>query len=151
MVRLMKDSLLGTQSILKHLENWTKLAFDIDALTKSMNYKPVVAGNQSNGNAGTKECDDAGKARIETVPRKDYILLPLKKGGNSSKEDERADQEKDVDVNSTNSAYTISLSVNAVDLPNDLNMPELEEIGRYSDAEDDDSGADMNNLDTYFQ
>ncbi|GJX51796.1 putative ribonuclease H-like domain-containing protein [Tanacetum coccineum] len=25
--------------------------FDIDALTKSMNYKPVVAGNQSNGNA----------------------------------------------------------------------------------------------------
>ncbi|GJZ75951.1 hypothetical protein Tco_0640416 [Tanacetum coccineum] len=27
--------------------NWL---FDIDALTKSMNYKPVVAGNQSNGN-----------------------------------------------------------------------------------------------------
>ncbi|GKC10004.1 putative ribonuclease H-like domain-containing protein, partial [Tanacetum coccineum] len=51
--------------------------FDIDALTKSMNYKPVVAGNQSNGNAGTKACDDAGKARIETVPGKDYILLPM--------------------------------------------------------------------------
>ncbi|GKE18401.1 hypothetical protein Tco_1425978, partial [Tanacetum coccineum] len=43
----------------------------------SMNYKPVIAGNQSNGNAGTKTCDDAGKARIETVPGKDYILLPL--------------------------------------------------------------------------
>ncbi|GKG40711.1 hypothetical protein Tco_0469923, partial [Tanacetum coccineum] len=42
-----------------------------------MNYKPVVAGNQSNGNAGTKACDDAGKARMETVPSKDYILLPL--------------------------------------------------------------------------
>ncbi|GJY98749.1 uncharacterized mitochondrial protein-like protein [Tanacetum coccineum] len=54
--------------------NWL---FDIDALTKSMNYKPVVAGNQSNGNAGTKACDDAGKARMETVPGKDYILLPL--------------------------------------------------------------------------
>ncbi|GJX33704.1 putative ribonuclease H-like domain-containing protein [Tanacetum coccineum] len=26
--------------------------FDIDTLTKSMNYKPVVAGNQTNGNAG---------------------------------------------------------------------------------------------------
>ncbi|GKD28624.1 putative ribonuclease H-like domain-containing protein [Tanacetum coccineum] len=38
--------------------NWL---FDIDALTKSMNYKPVVAGNQSNGNAGTKACDDAGE------------------------------------------------------------------------------------------
>ncbi|GKE48101.1 ribonuclease H-like domain-containing protein, partial [Tanacetum coccineum] len=54
--------------------NWL---FDIDALTKSMNYKPVVAGNQSNGNACTKACDDADKARMETVPGKDYILLPL--------------------------------------------------------------------------
>ncbi|GJV39503.1 hypothetical protein Tco_1417943 [Tanacetum coccineum] len=27
-------------------------------------------GNQSNGNAGTKACDDAGKARMETVPGK---------------------------------------------------------------------------------
>nr|GEZ83806.1 hypothetical protein [Tanacetum cinerariifolium] len=36
--------------------NWL---FDIDALTKSINYKPVVAANQSNGNAGTKACDDA--------------------------------------------------------------------------------------------
>ncbi|GJY24752.1 putative reverse transcriptase domain-containing protein [Tanacetum coccineum] len=37
----------------------------------------IVAGNQSNGNAGTKACDDAGKARMEIVPGKDYILLPL--------------------------------------------------------------------------
>ncbi|GKE53479.1 putative ribonuclease H-like domain-containing protein [Tanacetum coccineum] len=29
----------------------------------------------SNGSAGTKACDDAGKARMETVPGKDYILL----------------------------------------------------------------------------
>ncbi|GKC26883.1 hypothetical protein Tco_1034177, partial [Tanacetum coccineum] len=48
--------------------------FDIDTLTISMNYKPVVAGNQSNGNAGTKACDDASKARVEKIPRKDYIL-----------------------------------------------------------------------------
>ncbi|GJY86753.1 putative ribonuclease H-like domain-containing protein [Tanacetum coccineum] len=44
---------------------------------RSMNYKPIIAGNQSNSNAGTKACDDAGKARMETVPGKDYILLPL--------------------------------------------------------------------------
>nr|GEV70601.1 ribonuclease H-like domain-containing protein [Tanacetum cinerariifolium] len=42
--------------------------FDIDTLTNSMNYKPV-AGNQSNGSAG--------KARMQIVPDKDYILLPL--------------------------------------------------------------------------
>nr|GFC75870.1 hypothetical protein [Tanacetum cinerariifolium] len=34
-----------------------------------MNYKPVVTRNQSNGSAG--------KARVETVLHKDYILLPL--------------------------------------------------------------------------
>ncbi|GKC01983.1 hypothetical protein Tco_0993593, partial [Tanacetum coccineum] len=51
--------------------------FDIDALTKSINYKPVVVGNQSNGNPGTKACDDAGKARMETVLGKYYILLPM--------------------------------------------------------------------------
>ncbi|GKC45112.1 cytokinin dehydrogenase 3-like protein, partial [Tanacetum coccineum] len=32
----------------------------------------------------------------------------------------------------------------------DPNMYELEEISRFSDAEDDDSGADMNNLDTHI-
>ncbi|GKC96936.1 retrovirus-related pol polyprotein from transposon TNT 1-94, partial [Tanacetum coccineum] len=51
--------------------------FDINTLTKSINYKPVVAGNQSNGNAGTKENIDAGKTSVEIVPSKDYILLPL--------------------------------------------------------------------------
>nr|GEY66255.1 putative reverse transcriptase, RNA-dependent DNA polymerase [Tanacetum cinerariifolium] len=34
-----------------------------------MNYKPIIVGNQSNGSVG--------KARVETVPDKDYILLPL--------------------------------------------------------------------------
>ncbi|GJW53240.1 putative ribonuclease H-like domain-containing protein, partial [Tanacetum coccineum] len=51
--------------------------FDIDTLTKSMNYKPVVAGNQTNGNACTKESIDAGQARKKTIPSHKYILLPL--------------------------------------------------------------------------
>ncbi|GKC67178.1 hypothetical protein Tco_1099776, partial [Tanacetum coccineum] len=42
-----------------------------------MNYKPVVSGNQSNSNVGTKACNDVGKARMETVPGKYYILLPM--------------------------------------------------------------------------
>ncbi|GJT72561.1 putative ribonuclease H-like domain-containing protein [Tanacetum coccineum] len=175
--------------------NWL---FDIDALTNSMNYKPVVAGNQSNGNAGTKACADAGKARVETVPGKDYILLPLwtqdppfssspkdspdagfkpsreeekkdaedpgNEGGNPSEEGERINQEKDASVNSTNNINTVSPTVNAASIEDnvvdenivygcadDPNIPDLEEIGRFSDAENDDSGADINNLDTYFQ
>nr|GFA38820.1 retrovirus-related Pol polyprotein from transposon TNT 1-94 [Tanacetum cinerariifolium] len=56
------------------LENQPKVArsgpkwlFDIDTLTQSMNYQPVVAGNQPNHNEGSKENLDACKVRKETV------------------------------------------------------------------------------------
>ncbi|GJZ69142.1 putative ribonuclease H-like domain-containing protein [Tanacetum coccineum] len=51
--------------------------FNIDALTRTMNYEPIVAGTQSNGFAGTKASDNASQARKETKHVKDYILLPL--------------------------------------------------------------------------
>ncbi|GJT30125.1 putative ribonuclease H-like domain-containing protein [Tanacetum coccineum] len=186
--------------------NWL---FDIDALTKSMNYKPVVAGNQSNGNAGTKACNDAGKARMETVPGKDYILLPMwpadplfsqdsksspdagfkpsgeeekkdaKDPGNEdsevpSTEEPRVNQEKDDNVSSTNivntarvnsinTINTVSPTVNAagikvnavdpkssIELPNDPNIPELEDIIYSDDDEDVGVEANMNNLDAFM-
>ncbi|GKF66626.1 hypothetical protein Tco_0193143, partial [Tanacetum coccineum] len=54
--------------------NWM---FDIDTLTMSMNYQPVFAGNQTNGNAGTKANIDAGQAEMNTVPGPQYVLLPF--------------------------------------------------------------------------
>ncbi|GKB01762.1 ribonuclease H-like domain-containing protein, partial [Tanacetum coccineum] len=63
-----------TPNIVGNRPNWL---FDIDALTKSMNYKPVVTGNQTNGNTGTKENIDAGQARKQIVLDQEYILLPL--------------------------------------------------------------------------
>ncbi|GJY33594.1 hypothetical protein Tco_0418063 [Tanacetum coccineum] len=51
--------------------------FDIDALIRTMNYKPIVAGTRSNGFVGTKASGNAGQARKETEPVKYYILLPL--------------------------------------------------------------------------
>ncbi|GKF31737.1 hypothetical protein Tco_0101535 [Tanacetum coccineum] len=165
--------------------NWL---FDINALTKSMNYKLVVIGNQSNGNAGTKACDDTGIARMETVPDKDYILVPLwtadppfsqslksspdagfkpsrddekkitkepkKEGDDLSKEDTSNDQEKDDNVNNTNNVNAASTNeVNAVSgkssikLPDDPDMPELEDTVYSDDDEDVGAEADMNNLD----
>ncbi|GJU99611.1 putative ribonuclease H-like domain-containing protein [Tanacetum coccineum] len=138
-----------------------------------------------------KECDDAGKARIETVPSKDYILLPLwtadppfsqssknspdagfkpsgdsekkvteepgKEGGDPIKEDERDDQEKDASVNSTNNVNAASINeVNVVGrkvsikLPDEPNMPALEDIVYSDDDEDVGAQADMNNLDTFM-
>nr|GEX94588.1 ribonuclease H-like domain-containing protein [Tanacetum cinerariifolium] len=184
----------NTPNIVGSGPNWL---FDIDALIKSINYKPVVARNQSNGNAGTIACDNVGKARMETILDKDYILLPLwtqdppfsssskdspgagfkplgeeeKKDaedpGNedsmvSSTEEPKANQEKDANVNITNNINTVSLNDNAASIKDNIvdenivygcaddpNMSDLEEIGIFSDAENDDSGADMSNLDTY--
>ncbi|GJY65690.1 putative ribonuclease H-like domain-containing protein [Tanacetum coccineum] len=145
--------------------NWL---FDIDALTKSMNYKPVVAGNQSNGNAGTKACDDAGKARMETsspnvgfkplgYDEKKATEEPKNEGGDSSKDGESYDQEKEDNVNSTNTVNAASTNeVNGVGantsikLPDDPNMPELEDIVYLDNNEDVGAEADMNNLDAFM-
>ncbi|GJX23161.1 retrovirus-related pol polyprotein from transposon TNT 1-94 [Tanacetum coccineum] len=98
--------------------NWL---FDIDALTKSMNYKPVVAGNQSNGNAGTKACDDAGKARIDSP---DAGFKPSSDDGKKVDEDSRnsegIDQEKEDNVNSTNNVNAANTNeVNVIEAMQD--------------------------------
>ncbi|GJZ89458.1 putative ribonuclease H-like domain-containing protein [Tanacetum coccineum] len=133
--------------------NWL---FDINALTKSVNYKPVVAGNQSNGNAGTKACDDACKARMEIVPGDDEKKVteePGKEGGDPSKKDEKDDQEKDASVNNTKNVNVASTNeVNAVgrkasiELLDEPNMPTLEDIVYLDDDEDVGAEADINNL-----
>ncbi|GJY97756.1 putative ribonuclease H-like domain-containing protein [Tanacetum coccineum] len=51
--------------------------FDVDSLTISMNYVPVVAGNQTNGIAGTKDNIVAGQAEKKTEPEQEYILIPF--------------------------------------------------------------------------
>ncbi|GJV31734.1 hypothetical protein Tco_1392134 [Tanacetum coccineum] len=114
-------------------------------LTNSKAFE-FVAGNQSNGNAGTKAYDDAGKARMETIPSKDYILVPMWPGmkiirGFHSEEEPRVNQEKDASVNSTNTINIVSPTVNTAGIEDnvvdenivyecddDPNMPELEEI-----------------------
>nr|GEZ36387.1 hypothetical protein [Tanacetum cinerariifolium] len=111
--------------------NWL---FDIDALTKSINYNLVVAGNQSNGSVG--------KARVVTVPDKDYLMLPLWTQDPifpSSSKDSPGAEDNVVDEN---------IVYGCVD---DLKIPDLEEICRFSDAGNGDSGADVNNFDTNFQ
>ncbi|GJS77835.1 putative ribonuclease H-like domain-containing protein [Tanacetum coccineum] len=123
--------------------------FDIDALTKTMNSEPIVAGTQSNGFAGTKASDNAGQARKETEPVKDYILLslwttdpPFSQGPKSSHDDgskpSSVDEKKvDEDPRKENEY-----------------MPALEDISTFdfsNEDEDDGVNDDMNNLDTAIQ
>ncbi|GKA69713.1 putative ribonuclease H-like domain-containing protein [Tanacetum coccineum] len=139
--------------------------FDIDTLTRTINYEPIVAGTQSNGFAGTKASDNAGQARKETKPVKNYILLPLwivdppfsqdpksshddgfkpstndeKKVNEDPRKDSKCkDQEKEDNVNNTNNVNTVSSTVNAAST-NEVNVV---------DDEDDGVVADMKNLDT---
>ncbi|GJV98352.1 ribonuclease H-like domain-containing protein [Tanacetum coccineum] len=51
--------------------------FDVDSLTISMNYVPVVAGNQTNGITRNKDNIVAGHAQKEKEPEQEYILIPL--------------------------------------------------------------------------
>ncbi|GJU13746.1 ribonuclease H-like domain-containing protein [Tanacetum coccineum] len=158
-----------TPNIAGNGPNWL---FDIDALTISMNYKPVVTGNKTNGNAGTKENIDAGLDGKKIVPDQKYILLPLltsdlslfksskdsldagfKPSGEEEKIDfkhqenedsevpntkePRVNQEQDANVNSTNNINTVSPTVSAANIENNI---DADEVG---------AEADMNNLSTY--
>nr|GEW23307.1 hypothetical protein [Tanacetum cinerariifolium] len=144
-------------------------------------------GNQSNGSAG--------KARVETVPHKDYILLPLwtqnpllsssskdslgdgfkpsgeeeqkdaKNLGNKdnevlSIEEPRVSQEKDLNVNNTNNINTVTLTINAANIEDnvldenivygcadDPNMSNLEKIVYLDNDEEVGAEANMTNLD----
>ncbi|GJV98487.1 putative ribonuclease H-like domain-containing protein [Tanacetum coccineum] len=58
-----------------------KWLFDIDVLTKSMNYVPVVAGTNSNDSVGTEESASTDHSSEETGSSQDYILMPLWKDG----------------------------------------------------------------------
>ncbi|GKE83773.1 hypothetical protein Tco_1557515, partial [Tanacetum coccineum] len=162
-------------SINRSRPNWL---FDIDALTKSMNYKPVVTGNRSNRNASTKACDDASKARRETSSpdagfkpsgdnEKKVIEELRKEGGDPSNKNDSVNNTNNIntasDGNNTNSVNTVSSTVNTagievnaissntnIKLPNDPNMPELEDIVYSNDYEDVGARAEMNNLNTFM-
>ncbi|GKE12105.1 putative ribonuclease H-like domain-containing protein [Tanacetum coccineum] len=51
--------------------------FDVDSLTKSMNYVPIVTGNQTKGIAGKRDNIVAGQAKKKTKPKQEYILIPI--------------------------------------------------------------------------
>ncbi|GJT54727.1 putative ribonuclease H-like domain-containing protein [Tanacetum coccineum] len=131
-------------------ESGPNLLFDMDALTKSKNYKPVIAGNY------LKSYPDVG-FKPSVGDEKKVTEEPRKEGGDPSKEGESNKQEKDDNVNSTNTINAASTNeVNVVgaktsiELPDDPNMPELEDIVYSDDDEDVGAEADMNNLDVFM-
>ncbi|GJU13072.1 hypothetical protein Tco_1135468 [Tanacetum coccineum] len=139
--------------------------FDIDALTRTMNYEPIVTGTQSNGFAGTKASDNvgqgnAGQARKEIEPVKDYILLPLWTANPPFSQDPKSSQDDGSKPLSDDGKKVDEDPINlvggktSIELPFDLNMPSLKDYSIFDFSrgdEDDGAEADMNNLDTTIQ
>nr|GEV68479.1 ribonuclease H-like domain-containing protein [Tanacetum cinerariifolium] len=132
--------------------------FDIDALTKTMNYEPIVTDPKSSHDDGSKPSSNDGK-KVDEDPRK---------------ESESNDHKKEDNVNSTNhvntggNVNTVSSTINAagtnevnvvggkisIEILFDPKMHALKDDSIFdflSDNEDDGAVADMNNLDTTIQ
>nr|GEV02676.1 hypothetical protein [Tanacetum cinerariifolium] len=115
-----------------------KWLFDIDALTKTMNYQPVVA--QSNDFPGTKASNGVGKEKESSS--QDNEFQPSNDGAKKvdedlRKENECNDQGVEDTTNSTNRVNNVTLNINvasyggvndigtniSIDLPLNPNMP----------------------------
>nr|GFA86956.1 hypothetical protein [Tanacetum cinerariifolium] len=90
--------------------------FYIDSLTRTINYQPVTAGNQSNPSAGFQDKFDAEKAEEEVTQQ--YLLFPVWSSGSSNPQNKDGDaafdgKEHEVDTKKPESAVNVSPSSSA--------------------------------------
>nr|GEV79067.1 hypothetical protein [Tanacetum cinerariifolium] len=157
----------AVSSVNQPLQSGPTWLFDINTLTRTMNYQPVTAGNQSNSSAGVQEQFDAEKAREVSVQQ--YVLFPVWSSGSinpqntddddddddafSSKKPEFEGKFEDFSDNSINEVNAVDSLVPAVgqistNNTNTFSAAELEDI-TYSDNEEDvGAEADFTNLET---
>nr|GEU70066.1 hypothetical protein [Tanacetum cinerariifolium] len=150
--------------------------FDIDSLTRTMNYQPVTAGNQTNPSAddafdGKKHDFDARK------PESEVVLSPSSSAQSRKQDDKTMKRLKERILNKVNADGTIvptvrqntsnstnpfsaagplnttaspthgkSSFIDASQLSDDSDMPELEDITYSNDENDVGAKADFNNL-----
>ncbi|GJU40006.1 ribonuclease H-like domain-containing protein [Tanacetum coccineum] len=108
--------------------------FDIDALTRTMNYEPIVTDPKSSHDDGSKPSSDDGK-KVDEDPRKKVNLMI----------------KRSKIMLTTLTLLMLLAGKTSIELPFDLNMPALEDYSIFDfsrDDEDDGAMADMNNLDT---
>nr|GEV10345.1 reverse transcriptase domain-containing protein [Tanacetum cinerariifolium] len=140
-----------------------KWLFDIDALTESMNYVPVIATTNSNDFVGEGASFDVGQSSMETGPSQDYILMPLwnddslfdssskdsdgdnKDNDGPCTESEIDDQKRPNAENSTNDVNTIGPSIITVSLNINTASPTVNTIRQSDDFFGADN--DMRSLD----
>nr|GEZ83934.1 hypothetical protein [Tanacetum cinerariifolium] len=129
--------------------------FDIDTLTKSMNYYPVSAGNQPNSSADPQNTDDDATFEIKK-PESEVYVFPSSSAKTKNSPVPAVGQ---ISTNSINTFSVVGPSNTVVSLTlgkssyvdpsqyhDDPNMSALEDI-TYSDNEEDvGAEADFSNL-----
>nr|GEU61907.1 ribonuclease H-like domain-containing protein [Tanacetum cinerariifolium] len=94
--------------------------FDIDAVTRTMNYEPIIAGTQSNGFASTKASDNADQKKQDNVNNSNTVNAAI-----------------------TNKVNVVGENI-SIELPFDPNVPAWEYTGTFNfsnEDEDDDEVA----------
>ncbi|GJR72891.1 putative ribonuclease H-like domain-containing protein [Tanacetum coccineum] len=150
-----------------------KWLFDIDVLTKSMNYVPVVAGTNSNDSVGTKESIGVGHFSKDIGSSQDFILMPLWKesslfysssknasndepqpsGDAGNKDDEGVSKGNGIDdqerpENSTQGVNTVGQSINTASTNGNTNNATLE--ATHADFFGDEAEVDISNITTTY-
>nr|GEX20935.1 putative ribonuclease H-like domain-containing protein [Tanacetum cinerariifolium] len=145
--------------------------FDIDTLTKTMNYQPVTAGNQSNPSAGVQEQFDTEKAGEENIQQ--YVIFPV--WSSDSKNPQNTDDDvafggkkhefegrkpenlsakfddfSDSNINEVNAANSPVPAVGQISTnsTNTFSTAELEDITYSNNEEDVGAEANFTNLET---
>ncbi|GJV93885.1 putative ribonuclease H-like domain-containing protein [Tanacetum coccineum] len=135
-----------------------KWLFDIDVLTKSMNYAPVVAGTNSNDFVSTKESIGADHSSKETVSSQDYILMPLWKDGSpfdsSSKDASNDEPQPSNDAGKKDDEGGIDDQERTENSAQDVNtvgpIPTALLESTYADFFGDESELDLSNIATTY-
>nr|GEW47735.1 hypothetical protein [Tanacetum cinerariifolium] len=146
--------------------------FDIDTFTKTMNYQPITAGNQSNLSTGANFEGSKPQSQVHVSPssstqsKKHEDKTKREAKGTSHVESSTGYRNLSVEfedfsnnsINEDNAAVSPVLAVgpthgkssyvDSSQLPYDPNMPELEDITYSDDEYDVGAEADFNNLET---
>nr|GEX62137.1 putative ribonuclease H-like domain-containing protein [Tanacetum cinerariifolium] len=139
--------------------------FDIDTITKTMNYQPVTKGNQSNPSVGVQEQFDAKKAEEEN--NQQYVLFLVWSSGFTNPHNTDGDtafdemkpefKGKKPYINEDNAIGTLVRAVGQISPNNPNNFSvvgpsnaaaKLEDITYFDDKDDVGAEADFNNLET---
>nr|GFA18132.1 hypothetical protein [Tanacetum cinerariifolium] len=147
---LMKDFWLDTlPNVVGSGPTWL---FDIDSLTRTMNYQPVNAGNQTNPSAGFQDTFGVEKAGEEIDQQ--YVLFPMWSSGSTNPQNNNEDaafdgKEHDL-IFYCNVAGSIVPTVgqNFLNSTNTFSAADLEDITYSNDENAVGAEADFNNLET---